>query len=117
MQETISHNEAAGKTPGRKRRVYTREFKEQIVALCERGDRSIAQVALEHQINANLIHKWCRQTKGVKRQAMLPVAVQSRATDIQEHSRRIEVSIGRCTVRFYGSVDQHSASAVLKALQ
>ena len=72
MQETISHNEAAGKTPGRKRRVYTREFKEQIVALCERGDRSIAQVALEHQINANLIHKWCRQTKGVKRQPISP---------------------------------------------
>ena len=114
MQETIIQPEATQERVARTRRTYTREFKTQIVALCERGDRSIAQVALEHQINANLIHKWCRSFRSDNPQPMLPVAVQSR--DADSCASRIEVSVGDVTVRFYGSVDQHSAIAVLKAL-
>ena len=64
MQERIIQPEVRQESVRRTRRTYTREFKTQIVALCERGDHSIAQVALEHQINANLIHKWCRSFKG-----------------------------------------------------
>ena len=116
MQEIISHNEAAQEKPVRVRRTYTREFKAEIVAMCERGDRSIAQVALEHSINANLIHKWCRKLQGVKAQPMVPVAVQPYDRSLQESASLIEVSVGDNTVRFYGPVDQHSACAVLKAL-
>ena len=76
MQEIISVEEAGQERPVRVRRTYTREFKARIVAMCDRGDCSIAQVALQHQINANLIHKWCQKKKGVKPQPMLPVAVQ-----------------------------------------
>ena len=114
MQEKIIQPEATQESAPLTRRTYTKEFKTQIVALCERGDRSIAQVALEHQINANLIHKWCRSLGKDKPQPMLPVAVPSLDTD--SFASRIEVSVGDVTVRFYGSVDQHSASAVLKAL-
>ena len=114
MQETITQHGAPRETVPRTRRTYTREFKAQIVALCEKGDRSIAQVALEHQINANLIHKWCRSFRSDKPQSMLPVTVQS--LDADRCSARIEVSVGDVTVRFYRSVDQPSAIAVLKAL-
>ena len=54
MQETICELD----TPKRRSRLsYTKEFKARIVAQCRQGDKSIAQVAMEHQINANLIRK------------------------------------------------------------
>jgi len=113
MQERIDSTGIAQEKPERTRRSYTREFKRQIVTMCREDDRSIAKVAMEHQINANLIHKWCKQLSNVEPQAMLPVAVQS-ASD--PHSR-IELTVGDCTVRFFGSEGQHSAIAVLKALR
>lgn len=43
------------------RRHYSREFKEKIVALCSQPGASIAGVACDYGINANLIHKWRRE--------------------------------------------------------
>ena len=60
MRETLSLSETPN---GRARRSYTKKFKTRLVAECATGDKSIAQVAMEHQINANLIHKWSRQLK------------------------------------------------------
>ena len=71
---------------------------------------------MEHQINANLIHKWSRQLKATDLQQMVPVAVNSAATSNTDNNR-IEVLVGNVTVRFFGSVDQHNARAVLDALR
>ena len=58
MEELIDESD----TPKRRvRRTYTREFKTQLVAECTSGEKSIAQLSIEHRINANLIHKWTRQ--------------------------------------------------------
>jgi len=113
MQDTIS----TLNTPNRKpRRTYTKEFKRQVVSQCDRGDKSIAQVALEHEINANLVHKWSRQFKSPNDQRMVPVTLSSTGA-VSASSSRIEVSVGSATIRFYGHVDRDSASAVLSALQ
>ena len=113
MQETISPTI----TPNRRvRRTYTKEFKAQVVAECDQDDRSIAQVAMEHQINANLIHKWSWQLKATDLQQMVPVAVNGAATSKTDNNR-IEVLVGNVTVRFFGSVDQHNARVVLDALR
>ena len=113
MQETISEVD----TPKRRsRRSYTKEFKARIVAQCGQGDKSIAQVAMEHQINANLIHKWSQQYGACDYQPM--VAVSLAAPEIvTPQNNRIDVMIGEVTVRFIGPVDPQNARVVLDALR
>lgn len=43
------------------RRLYSKEFKMQLVKECAEPGASIARVGLAHGINANLVHKWRRQ--------------------------------------------------------
>lgn len=42
------------------RRTYSKSFKAQVIAECALSDTSIASVALSHNLNANLVHKWIR---------------------------------------------------------
>ena len=42
------------------RRKYSQEFKEKILHDCKQPDTSIAAIAIKHQINPNLVHKWRR---------------------------------------------------------
>ena len=113
MQESVS----TSNTPSRRtRRSYTVDFKRHIVSICDQGDKSIAQVALEHRINANLIHKWSQQFKGGTTQPMVPVTVSS-ASETVNPPGRIDALLGSTIIRFYGRVDKDSASAVLSALQ
>jgi len=42
----------------RRRRRHSAEFKAQVVAACRRPGVSIAGVALEHRLNANLVRRW-----------------------------------------------------------
>ena len=115
MQDPISINDTLKR---KTRRSYTNAFKSQIVAQCNDGEKSIAQLSLDHQINANLIHKWCRQFKGSNNhQRMIPVVVDAANRGCPDLGGRIEVVTGAVTVRFYGSVDQHNAQAVLSALR
>lgn len=113
MQESVNQSNTTNR---RARRSYTADFKRHIVSLCDRGDRSIAQIALEHQINANLIHKWSRQFNGSPAQPMVPVTVSS-ASVATDPSGRIDVLLGSTMIRFYGKVDRDSADAILGALQ
>ena len=53
----------------RRRRRYAPSFKAKIVATCLQGDASIAQVALQHGLNTNLVQTWIRKAK---RQSQLP---------------------------------------------
>ena len=48
--------------PIRRRRTYPKSLKAQIAAECSQPGASIAGVALSHGINANLVHRWIRQT-------------------------------------------------------
>ena len=38
------------------RRTFTAEFKHQLIQQCQQPDTSVAKVAMQHQINANLYH-------------------------------------------------------------
>jgi transposase-like protein len=45
--------------PGRRRRrKHSAEFKAQVIAACRTPGVSIAAVALEHRLNANLLRRW-----------------------------------------------------------
>ncbi|MGM0985324.1 MAG: IS66-like element accessory protein TnpA, partial [Pseudomonadota bacterium] len=53
----------------RRRRRYTPEFRAKVVTACLQGDTSIAQVALQHGLNTNLVQTWIRKAR---RQSQLP---------------------------------------------
>jgi len=54
--------------PKRKRQERSPELKAQILVECERPGASVAQVALTHGVNANLVHGW-RRLERERRQA------------------------------------------------
>ena len=45
----------------RKRRSFTKEFKAEVVELCERGDRSIGQVARDLDLTETAVRSWVKQ--------------------------------------------------------
>jgi transposase len=47
----------------RVRRRHSAEFKQQVLAECDRPGAAVAAVALSHGVNANLVHKWRRQQR------------------------------------------------------
>ena len=51
-----------GKKP-RARRSFTPEFKAEIVELCQRGDRSIGQVARDVDLTETAVREWVRQAE------------------------------------------------------
>ena len=42
----------------RRRRLHSTEFKAMVVAACRKPGVSIASVALDHRLNANLVRRW-----------------------------------------------------------
>ncbi len=48
-------------TQARKRRLYSPQIKLQVVGACAQPGASIAGVALQHGINANIVHRWLRE--------------------------------------------------------
>jgi len=47
----------------RARRSYTPEFKAEIVELCQRGDRSIGQVARDFDLTETAVREWVKQAE------------------------------------------------------
>jgi transposase len=47
----------------RARRSFTPEFKAEIVQLCQRGDRSIGQVARDFDLTETAVREWVRQAE------------------------------------------------------
>jgi transposase len=54
--------ESMGKKP-RQRRSFTPEFKAEIVDLCQRGDRSAAQVAKDFDLTETAVREWVKQAR------------------------------------------------------
>ncbi|MEM5318633.1 transposase [Paraburkholderia sp. JHI869] len=62
----------------RRRRRYSEEFKATVVAACHGTGVSVAAVALEHRLNANLLRRWIDQAEG-----RLPKGLPGRPVDLQ----------------------------------
>jgi transposase len=54
--------ESMGKKP-RRRSAFTAEFKAEIVELCQRGDRSVGQVARDFDLTETAVREWVRQAE------------------------------------------------------
>ena len=55
--------ETMGKKKPRPRRSFTPEFKAEIVELCQRGDRSIGQVARDFDLTETAVREWVKQAE------------------------------------------------------
>jgi len=55
--------ETMGRKKPRARRSFTREFKAEIVELCQRGDRSIGQVAKDFDLVETAVREWIKQAE------------------------------------------------------
>jgi len=90
-------NEAKKKT----RRRYCAELKQQILAQCAEPGVSVAGIALSHGINANVVHKWRRESFGalpaLEAPAFVPVPLPptacAPAPDIRIELRRGATSV------------------------
>jgi transposase len=55
--------ESMGKKRPRRRRSFTVQFKAEIVELCQRGDRSVGQVAKDFDLTETAVREWVKQAE------------------------------------------------------
>lgn len=77
-----------------KRRVFSRDFKLQVVREIEAG-KSQAQIAREHRISQNLISRWCRHHRRYKDRAF---AGKGHAYTDDARVAALERMVGRLTM-------------------
>lgn len=121
------------------KRRHSPAFKRKLVELTRQAGASVAAIALEHGINANLLFKWRREQLGGPSSArptaqaiLLPVTmdplppVRTMSTPrpaVMANAARacavgvIEIEVGGARVRLRGSVDQDSVRCVLQTLR
>lgn len=121
------------------KRRHNPAFKRKLVELTQQAGASVAAIALEHGINANLLFKWRREQLGssssarptaqaillpvtmaplppVRTMSTTPSAVVANATRTSTVGI-IEIEVGGARVRLRGSVDQDSVRCVLQTLR
>ena len=92
-------------TQAPKRRFYSPELKLQVVSTCAQPGASIAGVAMQHGINANIVHRWLREhSQGTlinRPQTFVPVTL-SEATEptaaLPTGDIRVEVKRANATI-------------------
>jgi transposase len=124
------------RTP-RRRREHSAEFKQDLVARSLQPGVSVAAIAMEGGINANLLFGWRRKHLDAMAQAngeaprqptavLLPVSIESvpaqrpclaSTPPMRPGGGAIEIEIGNARVRLRGSVDEASLRTVLTALR
>jgi transposase len=92
-------------TQAPKRRFYSPELKLQIIGACAQPGASIAGVALQHGINANIVHRWLREHSQAtlinRPQTFVPVTLDSAtepATVQPTTDIRVEVKRANATI-------------------
>lgn len=108
--------------PGRRRgsKNYTKEFREMVVTQANEPGRSIADVAQEHGLNADMVAKWRRERARVEVAGLLPAGETFLPVQIAQSPRQplsIIVERGPVRVRFEGTPDLDVLRAVLASLR
>ena len=105
--------------PRRTRRTFTKAFKARVVRMAASGERSVAQVAMEHQINANQLRRWMTLARGTSATgALVPVRVdQAHESPGRGVGIALEVAVPGMTLLFHRPVDAEAVATLLKALK
>ncbi|MCU5784968.1 transposase IS3/IS911 family protein [Alcanivorax balearicus MACL04] len=88
----------------RRRRHFSREFKAHIVAACQEPGVSVSRIALDNQLNANLVRRWIREAEQagqtITSPAFMPLAVPVASSPpdrscAKESDNRIRIEVPR----------------------
>ena len=82
--------------PYRKRRQYTPEFKAQLVAESQKPEASVARIALDNDLNANLLRRWITESKQAGQQpspAFVPINLPAAVAPAVKNSNCIRIEI------------------------
>src|SRR6266550_3610489 len=88
--------EDMGKKPRRHRRAFTPEFKAEIVELCQRGDRSVAQVARDFDLTETAVREWVKQAErdaGSRQDGGLTSAERQELVQLRRECRRLREDV------------------------
>jgi transposase len=114
---------AEERTPARKRNAnYPLSFKRELAQRACDENVSVAQLALEHGLNTNMVFKWRRDLRAGRfdgATALLPVSVTPNAPLEQSRSAvddMIEIRIGAAVVRVEGAPDPGTLGVILQSL-
>jgi transposase len=135
-QAVNAHHEQASRRDTRRRREHSAEFKQELVGRSLQPGVSVAAIAMEGGVNANLLFGWRRKHLGGMAQAggsvphqpaavLLPVSIEAPAAERpsapsappMRPGGSIEIEIGAARVRLRGSVDEASLRMVLTTLR
>jgi transposase len=92
----MSTMESMGKKKPRPRRSFTPEFKAEIVELCQRGDRSIGQVARDFDLTETAVREWVRQAErdaGTRVDGGLTSAERDELNELRREARRLREDV------------------------
>lgn len=100
------------------RNIYSKAAKQRLVEVCLKPGVSVARVALQNGLNANLLRRWmtlhCRKTGAgmpVPSTAFIPVA------PLPRREATIEIEVGGATIRLQGPVEGAQLRLVLDCLR
>lgn len=103
---------------------YPLEFKRKLAQqACEPGV-SVAQLALQHQLNSNMVFKWRRHLRaglfdqpGLLAVTLAPAVAPQHVMSDQRCEGVIEIRLGNVTMRIEGRPDPATLAAVLEGLR
>jgi transposase len=98
------------------RRSYSKYFKAQVLQECAQPGASIASVALSHNLNANLVHKWIRlqsQKSAALQPAFIPLPLQpvGARSEVASSAICLEISLPRGMVKVSWPAESAAACA------
>lgn len=100
----------------RARRTFTKQFKAELVNQVAAGHESIAKIARDHDINANLLHKWVNAARdSCEYGAMVPVNILAKPKPNKD-SPSFELSLECGTFRFSQCWDPAAVALLIKSL-
>ena len=88
--------ETMGKKMPRPRRSFTPEFKAEIVELCQRGDRSVGQVARDFDLTETAVREWVKQAErnaGTRTDGGLTTAERDELNELRGDNRRLREDV------------------------
>jgi transposase len=88
--------ESMGRKKPRPRRSFTAEFKAEIVELCQRGDRSVGQVARDFDLTETAVREWVKQAErdaGTRVDGGLTSAEREELIELRRECRRLREDV------------------------
>ncbi|WP_193603595.1 IS66-like element accessory protein TnpA [Pseudomonas fluorescens] len=104
----------------RQRTSYPKLFKAQVVQECLQPDVSIANIALRHGINANLVRKWIplyRDCQPGTLPAFVPLKVRTKSEPVESTLARIEIPFKQQTLTVaWPTIDPDGCARFIRGL-